>query len=484
MIDIFFSILRKGLVATIALIFAFVIIYVPQEYGYHHTVPETQAFLGTDLLNLVQNTIQAVVSVALKLKEFVLDGIAWTLAKAIVAKMVSSLVDWINSGFKGSPSFVTDFGKLVLDAADETVGKFIEEQGGDASFLCEPFKLDIQIALAVEYENVREDKPYEGCKISDFIGDVKEFYKGNFEEGGWQNWIKVTAEPEKYTAYGQQIEAEKAVARKVAKAETETKTVTGWGNGFKSVKQCKDETTSSGVKSKCTIVLPGKPVADQLAKSLGAGQDTLVTADEISEIVGALFAQLANKAITGVNGLLGLSKGTGHTDSGYSGGSYTSAANAQADNLVTQAQNNNGNISTSTYNQSPSTAYTENPTFKAVNDAITVQQNYKDLADIKVLSFQIYLSNSKNPTNLKNLATQYLNEARGVQQNVPGYLAALDPIGKRFATLEAELQDPTITPDRVTQIKQEEATLTTTFNSLVLYTQAQLDTSTQNWSQF
>jgi hypothetical protein len=487
MIDIFFNVLRKGLVATIALIFAFVIIYVPQEYNHYHTVPQAQALFGVDIPNLIQNTISAVVSVALKLKEFVLDGIAWTIAKAIVARMVSSLVDWINSGFKGSPAFITNLDQFLLDAADEAAGEFIEKLGGDASFLCEPFKLDIQIALAVEYANVRENKPYEGCRISDFVGSAEDFFNGTFEEGGggWQNWIKVTTEPEKYTPYGQTIEAEKAMAIDQAKTKTNETKQLDFGSGFKSFKVCSQVPQADGTSKKdCKVTTPPKAIADSLSKSLGAGQDTLVTADEISEIIGALFAQLANKAITGVNGLLGMSSNTGYTYSGFNGGSYTNATNAQMDTQVTQAQNNTGNVSSTTAGGGTAATSGQSPVLTDVSNAISVQGDYLALADAKVPVLQAYIADTTNPAAQRTLATQYLSEAQAVQQTVPGNLTKLNALAQQLTNLEAELQNPQTTPIRLAQIPVEQQAAAAQYNTLTLYTQAQLDAATTNWSQF
>jgi hypothetical protein len=437
-------------------------VYVPQQYAQHHTVPEAQALFGVDLPNLVQNTISAVVSIALKLKEFVLDGIAWTIAKAIVARMVASLVDWINSGFKGSPAFITDLGQFLLEAADEEAGRYIESLGGDASFLCDPFKLDIQIALAVEYDNIREDRPYEGCKISDMVTNVDEFFSGTFNEGGWKDWITITQEPEKYTPYGQMLEAEQGLARNLAKTADKEKRQLDWGAGFKSTKICENvENPNGGTTLRCNIATPGRTISESLSKALGAGTDTLVTADEISEVVGALIAQLANKAITGTAGLLGLSAGTGHTYRGYSGGSYTGAASAEASNQG-GAQNGNGNLT-------------------ILSETLKVQEDYKVLADTQIPLIQAYLANSSYPIEKKQVADTYLKMALEVQQNAPKYITNLRAMVSSYTALEAEFNNANTAPSRKDQIPQEELNIMDQYANIGFYTQTEYDSSRTSW---
>ena len=43
-----------------------------------------------------------------RIKEYVLDGLAWHIAKIMVQQITASTVQWINSGFSGSPSFLTN----------------------------------------------------------------------------------------------------------------------------------------------------------------------------------------------------------------------------------------------------------------------------------------------------------------------------------------------------------------------------------------
>src|SRR4051812_20672750 len=78
--------------------------------------PKAHAQLATiDAGDIAQNTLSAISNAAtevssyyLEYKESVLDGLAWTVAKSALSTLTTDVVNWINTGFSGSPSFVTN----------------------------------------------------------------------------------------------------------------------------------------------------------------------------------------------------------------------------------------------------------------------------------------------------------------------------------------------------------------------------------------
>jgi hypothetical protein len=86
-----------------------------------------------------------------------------------------------------------------------------------------------------------------------------------------------------------------------------------------SKKICEGIEGTSG--EKCTISTPGQVISEALTFQLSTGPRSLIEADEINEIIGALLNQLTLKAVEGINGLLGLSGGTGYTDYSLNGSS-------------------------------------------------------------------------------------------------------------------------------------------------------------------
>jgi hypothetical protein len=261
------------------------------------------------------------------IKENVLDGIGWSLAKSVVSKMTSSIVNWINTGFKGSPNFVQDLEGFLLNVADETMGQYISELGGPLSFICSPFRLDVTIALETSYSQARDGQPSgSACTLTGALANIENFVGGSFDQGGWETWFEVTSQPHLYTPYGNLLEAKSQGSIRLLNAKNGELATLSFGDGFLSTKLCETVHGAGTTKDNCFISTPGKVVSEALTFQLSTGPRALIEADEFNEIIAALFGQLANQAITGAAGILGLSGGTGYTSPGYSGGSYANAA--------------------------------------------------------------------------------------------------------------------------------------------------------------
>lgn len=236
---------------------------------------------------------------SLNIKEFTLDGIAFGIAKTILQQNVKTLVNWINSGFEGSPMFITDLEQYLLDAADKAAGDFIS--GTELGFICEPFQADIKFVLNLEYQQARDFAQEASCTLSGSAENVENFYNG-VASGGWQQWFEVVQSPQN-NPYGAYMLGRAELRQRVEAAEENATTKADWGDGFLSVEDC-----SSGT---CVTVTPGSLIADELSFSLTIGDRTLIEADEINEIISALFSQLMNQVMTGIGGLTGVSQSAG-----------------------------------------------------------------------------------------------------------------------------------------------------------------------------
>ena len=583
MIDSFFNLLRKAVVFTLVLIFAFVVIYVPQEPAkkveagciFNSPVTPCYAFEAPySPLSISANAI-ALSTAGVTFKELTLDAVFNAIAKSIVSALVASTVDWINSGFKGSPAFVRDLGGFLLETLDKKAFEIIEELGGDASFLCTPFKLDIQLALAISYDQARINRPYEGCSVSNFVGDLEQFINGDFEQGGWRDWIKLTTNPEKYTPVGQYYAAKESFERQQAAEKERAKTELGWGSGFQSGKVCEGverassatgaisntNVTAAGVQNanttnfagaisnfnisadsvqnanttnfnggfsslstpssvpsgpgttsnvpvtaqadplqaittqpintsatgaaprtttiriptgisigaalRCAISKPGRMIADRLAKSLGLSDDSLITADELNEIISALFAQLATRALTGAAGLLGLSAGTGYTAADYQGGSYIAALREQQDAAIRDK------LGDESINPAAQVA--------VMQDALQVQEAVASLANQQVPVLRNYLTLPRITTEQRQRAQGALDEAISAQAQAPDKAAAIVPLINRAQTLQLEYDRADTTVDRKTAILQEILGIDTNFRRFDPYSFEYLNYARNEW---
>ncbi len=353
----FFTILKKSIVATVFLIFGTMAVYVPHQAN---NIKPAEAVVATLPLQITQqleliwmnitetlteantyltqaNThISAAMETALKYKEYVLDGLAWSIAKGVVNTLLQSVVSWAANGFPdGGPMFVQDIQNFLINTATNTFLDFI---GDDfEALICEPFRLDVKLSLALNFGASMESNSTSarGCNLDDIIDNVENFKdflsggKDSFSKGGWNDWFDVTNSPQVYTPYGASISAEISLNNRILKAANEEMSFLSFGSGFMSDKKC----TGSGATQECFVSTPGKIIQDALSFNLDSGRQSLVQADEIDEIIGSLLSSVVNHVVNnGISVIMGDS-------SSNSSGSYS--------NFVNNLNSNNfGNINT------------------------------------------------------------------------------------------------------------------------------------------
>jgi len=262
--------------------------------------------------NAVQNTIKAA-------KEYVLDNLVTVIAKTLIRQISQSTINWINSGFKGSPSFIQNPGQFFTGIADQVAGDFIESIG--LGFLCEPFRLNLQLSLALEYGGGGSDTDL-SCTFSDVLGNIEGFVEGDFTQGGWDGWFKVT-QNRNNNPYGAFLKAKSALDIRISGAQGEQRVQLDWGKGFLSLQECDDydqeglsiDIGGSNSHLNCKTVTPGAVIEKQLGDVLGTDLRQLELADEINEILGALVGQLTSQLMS-ATGLAGASGSSGGTSRG------------------------------------------------------------------------------------------------------------------------------------------------------------------------
>lgn len=325
------TIIQKVFVLGIAFCFMFVAIYVPQSWN---KVDKAEAALATtagqvmiNLTNVMQfmkDTITSAATVAieglqylLKYKEFVLDGMGWWVAKMILSQVTRSIVQWINSGFQGSPSFVQDLEGFALRMADQAAGLYLANLGSPllTQFVCAPFRLNLQIAISTSYRYNRSGMPYGAsrCTITNAMKNIDRFTDGSFIHGGWNAFYQMSSQPLTYTPYGEYLAAQNELALRASVSVRNENRLLNFGNGFFSSKVCEMVETAAVSRERCMVSTPGQVISENLNFHLTAGSRSLIAADELNEILGALLGQLAQTAITGAHGLLGMSNNTGYT---------------------------------------------------------------------------------------------------------------------------------------------------------------------------
>jgi hypothetical protein len=319
-----------------------------------------------DAGNMVQNTLTAISTAGstiseyyLEYKECCIDPLGWALAKAVLQSMTSDIVDWINGGFEGNPAFVSNPEGFFLNAADQATGIFLSK-GGPLSALCSPFSLDIRLSLSLNLAQ-RQRTRY-ACTLSTVINNaakarvnvsadvrlngqtvrsvqatqsVEGFMGGDFKQGGWGAFTALTTQPQN-NIYGAYIQSDSELRATISRNQATINADLSMGNGFMSWEKCEkitsyhqddeegqragqyvvDTTPDVRIKSgkdgmvnieSCHKETPGSVIGSSLNKQLGIPADALNIADELNEIVSALFSQLVVQVLNG--GLLASSEG-------------------------------------------------------------------------------------------------------------------------------------------------------------------------------
>jgi hypothetical protein len=248
-----------------------------------------------------------------------LDSIATTILKRSLEAIANSTVDWINSGFDGNPTFVTDPGQHFLNIADSVAGEYIE--GAGLSGLCSPFQASIRISLQQNYmrSTGRSSASNSQCTLTGIVGNIENFYQ-DFSEGGWAGWLSMT-QNDNNNPYGAYIKAEIELDSRLANVLKIEEDQLNWGQGFLSTKGPDGQ-----------IRTPGTVIEGQLQNVLGTGVRQLELADEFDEIIGALVSQLLQRTVFSQGGL-GSERG-GSSSGGNSGGNTGQPNNPTPQDVV------------------------------------------------------------------------------------------------------------------------------------------------------
>jgi hypothetical protein len=234
------------------------------------------------------------------LKELTMDAIVYALINTLIQELTTSVVNWINSGFEGNPSFAS-LEQNLSDLGEQVVGEFIEGHGLD--FICSPFQVDIKLALLQKYKEGGADTPFRRetqCTWSAAKENLEEFVAGDFSKGGWKGWLELS-ESNPVSIY---LKTDQEIQRQLNEKGEAQITKLNWGNGFLSWEKqdCYEttETSPEGVDVKfqeCdppVVQTPGKVIEQQLNNNLDSGRQRLIVADEIDEFVGSVIGALVN----------------------------------------------------------------------------------------------------------------------------------------------------------------------------------------------
>jgi hypothetical protein len=352
---------------------------------------------------------------ALENKQYLKEQAVKIAQKELLRRLTLAIVKWIDSGFKGNPAFITDTSKFLRDTADITIGDLL--MGTDLDFLCDPFKIQIKLALGLQYRPFSDEIK---CSFTGALGNVTDamnnFTNGDFiGGGGWDSWLQITTIPQNNQMGAMMIAQSELDARLSGNKEVQLAEA-GWGGGFLSWKDCKTVTkgngdfggpkrtvvtnngatattidgitgassTSAGGKrtdyynakgdlagtvqenQECTIQTPGSTISNKLNWADSSDIRKAELANDVNAISSALMNQLVTKLTTEMSSLLKRSGGNSKSSTIRQDNlNYLYDLQSQLDE-----QNNSYNSSYNNSNSNSSANVNFNQTFVNQSDAL------------------------------------------------------------------------------------------------------------------
>lgn len=346
------------------------------------------------------------------------SGIMMGVFKSILRQFTLSIVNWINNGFEGNPSFITNTQQFLLNTADITVGDFLMNDES-LNFLCDPFKLQIKLAIGLQYRPFKEQIE---CSFTSAVGNVTDamnnFTNGDFiGGGGWDSWLQMTTIPQNNQMGAMMIAQSELDARISGNKEIQLAEA-DWGGGFMSWKDCPleadgeegvyDESTDSvngpnrldrysevtGQQrgdNGCVIKTPGGVIANKINWADSSTIRELELSDNFNEIVYALANQVLLKGMGSLStsGLLGNKKPT-QNDTYNEYMAYLSSLDTQVNGVDTSGgyYNTDGSIdNTISYADKNIAIETINRQISVEEQYLTAQYNIQRLLDATIKTF-------------------------------------------------------------------------------------------------
>jgi hypothetical protein len=288
-----------------------------------------------DALNLIENAFTAIKSSAQVTKDYILDTLVWEVGNLAIQSMTRSIVNWINSGFQGSPAFVTDLNQNLRGVQDAVARRFFDSLATqDITQTVGQDRVLDAVRLAY-YLRTSPESFYTRYPVTlgEVSPDPESYLAGDFSQGGWNAWFETVMNPQN-NPFGANDLLNRELDAVVSNATNNRIQELSWNRGFLSWRgECQQygpgggqpppidseldgAPESLGSEDNCVayaVRTPGSVIMEQLNDRLGDNVNRLVSADEFNEIVGALLNQLVLQVLgggEGGGGLAGVSQPT------------------------------------------------------------------------------------------------------------------------------------------------------------------------------
>jgi len=264
--------------------------------------PETDVILGGMATNDLEQTYF----------DQVLTLVAVETGRTIIQSMTRSMVNWINSGYDGSPAFSQNLNRDLRQLGDAVASGFLSDiitAGFDSGFIS-PLAMDV---VAGYYLMTSEDDMLAQrlrYTLADHTQNSVAYMRGSWPDGGLSGWHALTFQCGNNPTCSSLVLRETLINRIDAHVKKQLADYNA-GRGFLSWPgECKKEKTTLSDQKRCIsadVLTPGSVVEQQLQQITGSDLSQLQLADSINEIIGAAVSQLVGQVL-GPGGLLGASQ--------------------------------------------------------------------------------------------------------------------------------------------------------------------------------
>jgi hypothetical protein len=160
-------------------------------------------------------------------------------ARSFLKKITQSTVNWINSGFHGSPLFVENSGSFFNDIAKSELKSMVNMFGFDS--LKYPFGRDFSLNIINSYKNTLANNA--AYSLSTVMSDpvMLNNYRNNFNYGGWNSFLINTQYPQNNYVGFQILATNELAARLQGTSQNAAQKITttlNQGQGFLSPQTC------------------------------------------------------------------------------------------------------------------------------------------------------------------------------------------------------------------------------------------------------
>jgi hypothetical protein len=243
------------------------------------------------------------------------DAIGYCIGNGLLTYITNSVVAWINTGFNGSPAFISNPQQYFKGIADIEAGTFINTLAKDTTGLniCQPFNINVGTSILNGYA---PQNPLT-CSLEQLkanLSNPNNYHVTVSGAGGYSNFNNqqslntfygISQNPQN-NAYGAYLGAQQQLAATIAQQQNTANINLTWGNGFQSVQNCPPSQTTqtnagtTTTKQPCNTTTPGNVIASQLDDTLHLGNERVVLANSFDQVINALVGTLIKLALNKV----------------------------------------------------------------------------------------------------------------------------------------------------------------------------------------